>query len=235
MKPSNLLTLLLAAAVILLLFISPNFCSPRTTSKIDSLVLANQRLDSLVNLQGQIIYEQETLLTDSKQVMRELTDSIFRLRKKHDKKIKDVIAYYKGSSLTKIDSILIPYADSADLKRKDSLIQGCRKIMQVLVDSFIFVPRHVEKKTDYYRFAGTVLKEGFRIDSLSIPDTLQLRFVEKKGGLFRPPTTHVQFFHSNPLITTTQANSLLYKPPKKKRLLEKALLVGAGILIGSKL
>lgn len=201
---------------------------------ITQLQLDNQRLDSIKNENGKTIQLQDAIITSNQESLSALTDSIFNLKSKHEKQIKQVIAYYKGVTVTNIDSVLIPYVDSAQLAHKDSLIQGCREVMKVLLDSFIFVPRRVEAKTPQYRFAGTVLKEGFRIDSLQIPDTLQLRFVEKKSFLKRP-SYQVQFFHSNPLITNTQANSIIYKPPKKPRVLEKALLIGAGIFLGSKL
>ncbi len=223
---------IVGAVLVITLAILAKSCSQQPT--INSLQLENQALRTLINTKNQTIYEQDVIITDNQQAIHQLTDSIFSLSRKHEKEIKRVIAYYKGTTITKLDSVLIPYLDSASLSHKDSLIEGCRKVMQYMADSFIFVPRRVEKVTPSYRFAGTVLKEGFRIDSLSIPDTLQLRFVEK-GGFLRKRTTSVQFFHSNPLITTTQANSVIYHPQKRGRWVERAIAVGLGIFIGSKL
>ena len=41
--------------------------------------------------------------------------------------------------------------------------------------------------------------------------------------------------HTNPIIKVTGQNSAIYIPPKKARWLEKTLLIGAGIFLGTKL
>jgi hypothetical protein len=203
--------------------------------EITSLDLKNQTLEKEVNDRGQIIYSQKAILSSSQEAIRNLTDSIFNLNRVHGEKIKAVIAYYKGVTTTNIDSVFIPYTDTKAIHEAEmKIIERCNKEFKYLTDSFILVPRKVIKKTPNYLFAGTVMKDGFRIDELSIPDTLNLRFVET-GGFLKKKKSYIQFTHSNPLITTTQANSVLYKPPKKPRLLEKALFIGAGLFLGSKL
>lgn len=203
----------------------------RKDDQITALQLANQKLDSQRRADGVTIFTQKVLLTESGHTIDYLTDTIFKMDKKHSQ----TIAYYKGISRTRIDSVFIPFKDTAFAKKwSDSVNSRCKEVIQFLIDSTIIVPKRFLKEDRGYRFGGTITRGGLTIDSLLIPDTLQLRIVENKGFLKRPSYT-VQFFHSNPHITTTQANSVLYKPPKKPRLLEKAILVGVGILVGSKL
>lgn len=234
--PAIIFSLIITVSLFLLSRSSCNRGNSDSSRIIDSLTLANQRLDSLVNIQGQMIFEQEAIVTESKEAIVDLTDSIFKLKNKHDRQIKQVIAYYKGTTQTHLDSVFIPYTDTL-LQRKfeDSIRQKCQEVLKYVSDSFILVPRKVKHETPYYHFTGTVKKEGLEINHLSFPDTLQLRFITKKGGFLKKPTYQVQFFHSNPHVTQTGSNSVIYKPPRKPRLLEKALLIGAGLFIGTKL
>jgi hypothetical protein len=200
---------------------------------IDSLSLANQQLDSVKNKLEQTIYLQDVIVTNSQAAIEELTDSIFNLKKKHDRKIKEVIAYYKGITNTGVDSIEVPYLDSLAMREfSDSVVKNCSEVIQYLRDSTMKVPRRIAQDDPNFKFIGTVRKNDFLIESISFPDTLQLRFVERKNGLFKRRSIEVQFFHSNPHVITTQSNSVIYKPKKRGRWLEKAILVGAGVAAG---
>lgn len=202
---------------------------------ITALTLKQQNLDSIRNQQDKLLYTQQVLITESKQSLSTLTDSLFSLKKSQERKIKEVIAYYKGVTNTHLDSVWIPYIDSGYTKRfSDSANQRCREVIQYLIDSTIIVPKRFLKEDPGYRFGGTIQKDGILVDNISFPDTLQLRFVEK-GGFLKKRTTEVQFFHSNPYVTTQSANSVLYHPPKKKQLFLKTLFFGAGVFLGSKL
>ena len=202
---------------------------------ITSLQLDNQSLREIKSKDDKVILAQDAIITSSQDAIHSLTDTIFNLKSKHQKEIKSIISYYKGVTVTNIDSVEVPYKDTIAMKQfEDSIVRQCIRVIQYMRDSMITVPRRVEEETKDFRFAGTVKKDLFTIDSLSIPDTLQLRFVEK-GGFLKKKKAEVQFFHSNPLITTTQSNSVVYKPPKKPRWLEKALIFGAGLFLGSKL
>ena len=205
-------------------------------TQITALQLEKQTLDSMVNASGQTILQQQSIVTSSQTAIQELTDSIFDLKKSQDRKIREVIAYYKGITVTKVDSVLVPYVDSGYIKKfGDSIAKGCNEVIKYLIDSTIHVPQQFSSISPDLRISGTVNKQGVLIDSLQIPDTLQLRFIERKGGLFKRRSVEIQFFHSSPYIQTTSSNSVIYQPPKKKRILEKALLIGLGVFLGTKL
>lgn len=203
--------------------------------KVDSLSLANQTLDTIISRNKKVIISQDVIITSNKHSLSALTDTIFDLKRK-DQKNTSTIAYYKEVTKTKLPPTYIPYKDTIAFKQfKDSLSEESQAIVKYMQDSTITVPRTSILTSPNYSIAATVNRDYLSIDAISIPDTLQLRFVESKGNLFKKSSVTVQFFHSNPYITTTSANSAVYIPKRKsfaqRVLLPIAVGVGAGLLI----
>jgi len=237
MKTNRIIVAIFVIATILLML---NTCrltkrQGKDAATISALQLEKQRLDSLTNKQGETILYQESLITSSTDAIDELTDTIFNLRKK-DEKNQQTLAYYKSSNAINLVGVSVPYIDSIAMKEfGDSISAQCKEVIDYYNMNTIPIGMIAEDSTANYKISQTVESGGIKINNLVIPDTLQLRFVEKKGGLFKPSSIQVQFKHSNPLVTTTQANSVFYVPKKKsffKRvILPVAIGVGAGILI----
>ena len=203
------------------------------TSQLDSVTLANQKLEKIINQQGDTINRQEVLIVSSTKELSKLTDSIFDL-KKRDKKNRETIAYYKGISKVEV-KVDVPYLDTIAMKKfGDSLAIQCSTVIKYMRDSTITIPRTAAISNDTLSAKLTVSKQGVKIDSLSMIDTLNLRFVEHKSFLKRP-TIELQYMHSNPLFKSEKATSVFYKPKKKSNLLPKALLIAAGIFVGTRL
>jgi len=202
---------------------------------ITQLELDKQKLDSVINEQGQQIFTQNSIITDNTQSLNELTDSIFDLKKKDQKNL-ETIAYFKNVTKVSISKVDVPYLDTAAmLAFEDSITKLCPVLSQYVRDSAITVPVSAQISNPNFNLGLTVKKQGVTVDELVIPDTLQLRFVEHKRGLFKPNTVEAQFFHSNPLIQNLSANSVYYKP-KKKSFLQRVVLpvavgLGAGLLL----
>jgi len=197
--------------------------------------LDKQTLHTIVNKQKKTITEQNVLTTTSQKAINDLTDTIFNLKKK-DAKNTQTIAYYKAVTKLRIDSFDIPYLDTLAMKRfSDSVEAQCQEVLTFMRDSTIVVPKDVVMDDPNFSLSASIGKQSLLINALVIPDTLQLRFVEHKHGWFKPKTVEVQWFHSNPLIQTTSANSAIYRPVKKsffKRvILPVAIGVGAGLII----
>lgn len=197
-------------------------------------MLSNQKLDSMLNRKGQTIIKQESIIVDNKKLLDKLTDSIFDLKEK-DKRNRQTIAYYKGVNTTSIKKVEVPYLDSIGMKKfSDSVELLCEEVINYLQDSTVLVGSKAYVATPYYEISQTINKSSITIDSLKIKDTLQLRFVERSRFL-KSPTIEVQFFHTNPYISTSESNSVIYKPKKKsffKRVVVPvAVGVAAGILI----
>jgi len=203
--------------------------------QITQLQLDKQTLTQKVNEQGQVIQQQEAIIVDNTTALNNLTDTIFDLKEKDAKNLK-TIAYYKGITQISVVQVDIPYLDTTAMhKFEDSVLAKCPEIASYVRDSSIKVPAQVGLETPHFEIYTTVKKSGLTIDKLTIPDTLQLRFVEEKGGLFKRSKVQVQYFHSNPFVKDISANSVYYKPERKsffqRVILPVTVGIGAGILI----
>lgn len=207
--------------------------------------MANQKIDSIKNELAQTVIVQETIVTNSKEEIGRLTDDIFNLKKKNERQIKEVVAYYKGIINTTLKDIDVPYVDTIDTfpDLKDA---ECEVALEYYKANTVPVPRTVRDSTKDYKVDMTVTKAGVRINNLEIPDSQYVRFVNLKGGflkkdqqgkrhLFLKQSVQVQVLHTSPFIKVTGGNSVIYQAKKKGRWLEKGLLIGLGVFLGSKL
>jgi len=222
---------------------------------VDSLTLANQTLDSIKNVQGQTIYTQAALVTSQQEDIVAYTNRIFDLKKQNERLVKKVLAYQGETTVTKIDTVEVPFVDTVERQKfSDSVEAKCAEVINFYELNYIKVPRVAKDSTANYSIDISTTKTGNVINSLNIPDSNYFRIIEKKGGFFRkvqvrqedgtvkkklkfhvPKTIEFQSFHTNPLVHVTGQTSIYYTPAKKGRWLEKALFIGAGIFIGSKL
>ena len=207
-------------------------------SAIDSMTLANQKLDSTVNKMGQKIYTQIVTLSEDQKSIRQLTDSIFNLKRKDERIIRRIVAYYSERTKVRIDSVGVPYSDTIALRKfKDSA-----DFYKYALDSMIPVPRRFQFVTTYLSFDGTVGKDQFELNHLELPDTQYIRIVENRGGFLRKVNgklkfhvktqIQVQTLHTNPYLKVLGENSVLYTPRAKPRILEKVVLLGVGVFLG---
>lgn len=221
-------------------------CNKRD-GQISQMQLDKQTTDSIVNQYGQTILTQEAIVTNNKQAIKDLTDSIFGLTRAQDRRIKDVIAYYKGITNTIIREVQVPYIDTASMVDwADSVRKNCSKVIEYYEANSIFVPKQAKDSTKDYSADLTAGLHGITINKLEIPDSQYIRFVTIKGGflkrdasnklhLFTKKSIQVQVLHTNKLIQVTGQNSAIYIAPKRARILEKVILIGGGIFLGTKL
>jgi len=239
MNPKTLSFVAIATSVLAVLLLLNTCRLNRKIDKQEGIItkeqLHSQELDSLSNKQKQIIYRQESIMTSNQSSIASLTDTIFNLKKK-DQRNQDVIAYYQGRNVTSIKNVKVPYLDTIYMKHfTDSVTLACADVIQYLNDSTVKVGTVAADTTPYYAIKQTIGRTSITIDSLAIPDTLNLRFVEKKGGLFKKRKVEVQYFHSNPYVKTIGSNSVFYIPRRKsfftRVILPVAIGLGAGLLI----
>lgn len=202
---------------------------------ITQIELDKQTLRETTNRQGRQIQEQDVILTNSRKALSRLTDTIFDLRRRDSRNL-ETIAYFKGVTKASIKNIQIPYLDTVFMERfKDSVLHTREGLLAYIEDSTIQVPNVAKVDSVHFQLALSLAKKGVTLDSLSIPNTLELRFVESGGNLFRSPRIEVQYFNSNPYIKNISSNSVFYQPKKKsfftRIILPVAVGVGAGILI----
>ncbi len=238
MKYITLDRIILVAGIIFLLCLVK--CQREKTliaeSVVTELQLKNQELDSIKNLQDQVIYTQTVLETLSQKSIKDLTDSMFNLKTKYKKDLTKVLAYYSSTSKTEVKDKQIPYLDTGKMKKfSDSIEASCREVLDYYRKKTVEVPKTVYDSSKHFVFSGQILKNGFNVNKVTFPDSTYLRFAEKKGGLFKKNYTEVQVLHTNPYVTVTSSNSVIYKSPPKSRIIERVLIFAGGVLLGSKL
>lgn len=244
-KPVILYIAIVALATALIFSIGT--CTNIKNKRISEKQLSEQTIDSIKNEYGQTILTQEAIVTNDKQAIKSLTDSLFNLKNSQDRKIKDAIAYYKGITKTIIKEVDVPYVDSIALNNfSDSLKQKCAEVISYYESNTITVPKVAEDSTANYQVKLTIKQDKVTINNLTIPDSQYIRFVTLKGGLLRKDASgkrhlftkqsiQVQVLHTNPLVHVTGQNSAIYVAPKKPRLLLKGLILGAGFILGKNL
>lgn len=218
---------------------------------LDSVTLANQKMDSIINKQGQTIKTQAAIITDDKAAIKKLAEDNFDLKSDQKKRIKQYNVLLQQKTNTRIDSFEVAWVDTAAFKRfSDSVERNCSEVLSYYRDSFIKVPQAVvydTSKNKDFQFSGTVKKTGFDILSANFPDTQDIAIYETKGGLFRRNAAgKIKFFsrsqlevkvkHSNKYIDITGMNSIIYKPKKGIWTEVIAILAAAaGFYLGLKL
>lgn len=247
-KSLNLKNILIGILSLVLLF-SVKTCVDKN-KQISKLTFEYKQVDSIKNQLGQTVILQKTEVVSTKSerdALKKTSDSLFNLRKKDEKKIKDILALYKAALTTKIDSVEVPYIDITARKEwEDSIVRRCSDVINYYEANSIIVPKTARDSTKNFQADFTATLSGININSLTIPDTQYIRFVTLKGGflkkdqngkrhLFKRKEFQTQVIHTNPLIHITGQNSAIYIPPKKPRVVEKMILIGLGILLGTKL
>lgn len=206
---------------------------------IDSLTLANQTSVSFINKQNEVITQQKVLITESQSSIKKYTDSIFNLKKSEQRKVKEVIAFYSEKLKAALaDTVYIEYFYGDDSSAQEYTFEesDCEEYIRNAIVGKISVPKSVLlDSVGVFKIDATILEKGLRINKLEIPDTLSLRVIENKTGLFKPRTLDVQAKHSNPMFTKIDQTSILYKPKPKGKWVVRALILGLGIYLGSKL
>jgi len=216
--------------------------------KYNKLVLSSaEEIDSIKNVYNQTVVLKDVEITNSKEALKKATDSLFNLKSSQDKKIKDVIAFYKSKVKIRIDSVDVPYEDTlAKKKWEDSVQLACSKVIEYYEANTISVPRTARDSTQYYKADLTANLSGISINNLELTDNQSIRWVVYKGGLLKKDISGkrhfwlkkkigVQVIHTNPNITVLGVQSAIYQAPKKHNLLGKAILIGIGVYLGSKL
>lgn len=243
---SNTKNIVLGVLIVALLFSMLRSCAK--SEQIDKLKADSiHQIDSIKNTLGQTITLKEVEITNSKEALKLATDSLFNLKASQDKKIKDVIAYYKGQTKLKVDSVKVPYIDTTGKKEwEDSVKAACSKVIEYYEANTIAVPRTAKDSTKNYKADLTATLSGITINNLELVDLQTIRWVVYKGGLLKKDITGkrhlwlkkklgVQIVHTNPHIKVIGAESAIYQAPKKPRILEKIIFTGIGIYLGTKL
>lgn len=251
LKDNERLFVYIILAGILLWLVSLQTCNKNSPyqnqqSTIDSLMLANQKKDSIINKKGQEVDIQTAIVTSSKEAINKLSDSVFDLKVKNAHNIQ-TIAYLSQYTRTGVKEVKIPYKDTTGFKEfSDKLTKECDSVIKYYQSNAIKVPKEVEDSNKNYHFKGTIGKDSFTLNDVSFYDSTYIRFIEHKGGLFKRDTKgklHIftkksmeaQVLHSNPYVQVDKMNSVFFVPKVKQRWLERILIAAASAFLTIKL
>lgn len=200
--------------VILILLTLWNFHVKYKNNQITNIVTENSykdvKLDSLKNKNGELVYQQEILYTNSQKTIKELTDSLHL-------KFNNIQFINHTETVTIIDSVLVPYlVESSPQEKKDSCVK---------------VGKPFKLDSTWYSISGTVQLKGVVIDSLFLNDEEYLVISTKKSGFLKQKRTNiVTIQHKNPHVHVTKSQTLQYKD---KPLLNKWVIpIGSAIIGG---
>lgn len=184
-----------------------------------------QKIDSIINKNGELVIKQKVVITDDKKAINKISNELFNLKKKEEKHLQ-TIALLTSQLEVKIDSIFVPFLDTTqDLTGKDS-----SALIAYIQDSTIKVPKDIEYKDSTISLSQTILKQGVKINSIVIPDSLIQRLVINNNGLFKKDTYEFQTKHTSPLFNVKSQQSLIYVPKSKNILLKCLISFGVGIV-----
>ncbi len=197
-------------------------------SQISLLTVDNQNYIKVTDELGKEVVKQKAVVVKEREQVKEYSDKYFALKEKP----KSVDVFYQEVTKTDWDTAFIPYHDTLYVKIDPIVGDTITQELKNYIDSSVRIPNSFEKDSSLFAIKGRVLKNGVSIDSLSLPDTFNLRVVETKGKLFKPSFVEFQSFHTNPLVNVTGTQSVIYKVPKKtfwQVVLDKLIWVGIGV------
>lgn len=227
--------LLLIAVAILLLSIRQCRVNKSTAEDWESKYnYQTQVVDSFKNRNGIVVTEQKVADVNNDAILKKLSTEIFDLKRKNEKLMKQVNVLVSTKQEVSIKDEVIPY-DSIEyeptIKAEDYFEDGL-----ISKDSVIIPPLKFSNKTADYSIAGAVLKQGVKIDSLNLKNTISWRIGEKRVGLFKKETT-IQAINSNKYFTNAGMNSIVVKQKTTawNKWIKPVLFLGAGVFITQKI
>jgi cell division protein FtsB len=197
----------------------------------DRLAALEAKTVQLENKNGQLVAENKQL-TASKAELKGYTDTIFNLKRSQEKLIKEVTTFAKIVQAASFHGKTATFNDSQPNPSKDGDTAKIVYIEQPRDPDLIRVPRSFSFADSTIQYAGTVLKDSVRMDSIKITNALYFRAAVQKTGFLRLGRTNiVQAFNTNPAIVNTGLTSAQVKirPNFWNRVLKPVLFaVGAG-------
>lgn len=159
------------------------------------------------NARGQLVAENKQLQATNADQVKELTDSIFALKKQDAKRVKTVQEYARVIQKFETGGKMAPFLPVPE----DTATRTAGQVPAPCQDSnFVRVPRPFMYLDSTITFRGRVTRVGVWLDSIRIENTLHYRtLVNKTGFLNLGRSTTVQVLNTNPAITTLGVTSIV--------------------------
>lgn len=182
------------------------------------------------NERGQVISENQVLKAESSRQLKELTDTIFNLKKQDQKRIKTINSYARIIQEYNSGPKFAPFIEDADdftaLAGKDSTpTAGPRD------SNYIRVPKPFMYWDSLTSIRGRVTRVGVWLDSIKIQNTVHFRtLTEKAGFLNMGRKSTIQVLNSNPAIATVGVTTI--QVPSRPNWWQKWGKLAAGAILG---
>jgi hypothetical protein len=155
------------------------------------------------NEKGQVVAQNKQLEAASAEHLKQLTDSIFALKKKDAKNIKTVQEYARIIQKYEKKEIFIPF-DPVDTPA--AVVAADQPLPEIAQDTnFLRVPKKFgyTDTSGQLAFKGVILRTGLRVDSIGIINTIHYRtLINKTGFLNLGRSSTVEVLNSNPHMAT---------------------------------
>lgn len=178
--------------------------------------VANLRLDldsvarqavQIENARGQLIAENNQLQATNGRQLEQLTDTIFDLKKKDQKRVKTVQEYARIIQQFNAGGKLAQFVTDPT----DTSTKAAAAVPPPCTDSnYVRVPQPFIYMDSTIIFRGRVTRVGVWLDSIRIENTLHYRtVVNKTGFLGLGRSTTVQVLNTNPAIQSLGVTSII--------------------------
>lgn len=207
MKPLNKVAAFIAIAVVVMFALLR--CEENKNqiheleNKVSILTIGNQKLKTEVDSKGWTIAEQKA---DIMYLTKSVEEYI-----KENTGLKNAKAYVKVQTVTRIDSVLVPYEKPIYLTVGDS--------------SAVLLPVKLKYQDTDLSLQGTLKKSGFLIDSMKVQANITLGIGDSKTKWYKPKETVVRAKTDSKYVTITGMNNIVVK--HEKRWYEKPVFWGA--------
>lgn len=164
------------------------------------------------NEKGQIITENQVLKAESSRQLKELTDTIFNLKKRDEKRVKTINSYARiiqeYNSGPKFAPFIEDAGDFTKLAGTDST-QTAGPAPGPRDSNYIRVPKPFMYWDSLTTIRGRVTRVGVWLDSMKVQNTVHFRtLTEKTGFLNLGRKSTIQVLNSNPAISTVGVTSV---------------------------
>jgi len=157
------------------------------------------------NARGQLVAENKQLQATNAEQLKDLTDTIFALKKQDAKRVKTVQEYARIIQQFKTGGKLAPFLPVPE----DTATRTAAEPAPCADSNYVRVPRPFMYLDSTISFRGRVTRVGVWLDSVQIENTLHYRtLVNKTGFLNLGRSTTVQVLNTNPAITTLGVTSI---------------------------
>lgn len=214
-----------------------NSCSKDKKNKELVLNLEGQ-LTQVKDSLGRIITIKDVQVVESQESIKQLRAQLFETSEAYNKKVKEVKALIAQKTVFIVKDKLIPYKDTTGFKNwSDSIMANCRDVIKYYEDSTVLIGTTARDSTAYYDVSLTILKNGIRVDSVTLIDSQYVSITEFKGGILRrniegkfkiflKKKIKVEIKHTNPNFKNIGIDAYMFED-KKKNLFIPGIITGA--------